>query len=48
MSKLQTPMEDSLMDRCPDCNSDNIIPWDDGYLCCECGTEFDEPESPEY
>lgn len=29
------------MDRCPDCNSDDIIPWDDGYICCECGTEFD-------
>ena len=29
--------------RCPDCRSDDVIPWDDGYLCRECGTEFDEP-----
>ena len=28
--------------RCPDCRSDDVIPWDDGYLCRECGTEFDE------
>ena len=25
---------------CPDCNSDTVIPWDDGYLCCSCGCEF--------
>ena len=25
---------------CPDCNSDAVIPWDDGYLCCSCGCEF--------
>ena len=30
------------MMRCPDCKSDDVIPWDDGWLCCECGTEFDE------
>ena len=30
------------MDRCPDCNSDRVIPWDDGYICCSCGCEFDE------
>ena len=34
------------MDRCPDCNSDDITPWDDGYICCECGTEFGS--SPDY
>ena len=28
--------------RCPDCNSDDIIPWDDGYICRDCGCEFDE------
>lgn len=28
---------------CPDCNSDRCIPWDDGYICCSCGTEFDAP-----
>ena len=34
--------------RCPDCRSDDVIPWDDGYLCLECGTEFDEavPKEP--
>ena len=36
------------MDRCPECHSDRVIPWDDGFICCDCGTEFDEPESPEY
>ena len=33
--------------RCPDCGSTQCIPWDDGYLCCDCGTEFDEPEVQE-
>ena len=33
------------MERCPECNSDDIIPWDDGYICCDCGTEFDEPQT---
>ena len=28
------------MDRCPECNSDDIIPWDDGYICRDCGCEF--------
>ena len=28
------------MDRCPDCGSTQCIPWDDGYLCLDCGTEF--------
>jgi len=35
-------MENSIM-RCPDCNSDDIIPWDDGYICRDCGCEFDDP-----
>jgi len=26
--------------RCPDCNSDDIIPWDDGCICRDCGCEF--------
>lgn len=30
------------MDRCPECNSDDVIPWDDGYICRDCGCEFDE------
>ncbi len=30
--------------RCPNCHfSDDIIEWVDGYLCRECGTEFDGP-----
>ena len=33
--------------RCPDRGSTQCIPWDDGYLCCSCGTEFDEPEVQE-
>ena len=33
------------MRHCPDCNSDAVIPWDDGYLCCSCGCEFDDPNT---
>ncbi len=34
--------------RCPNCHSsDDIIEWDDGYLCRECGTEFDGPRLPD-
>lgn len=37
---------------CPDCGSARCIPWDDGWLCRSCGTEFDAPEAedafPEY
>ena len=36
-----------MKDRCPDCNSDDVIPWDDGLICCDCGTEFDYPQTPE-
>ena len=25
---------------CPECNSDDVIPWDDGWLCRDCGIEF--------
>ena len=28
--------------RCPECHSCEVILWDDGYICCECGIEFDE------
>jgi len=28
------------MERCPDCGSTQCIPWDDGLICCDCGTEF--------
>ena len=28
------------MERCPDCGSIQCIPWDDGLLCLDCGTEF--------
>ena len=37
------------MDRCPDCNSDRVIPWNDGYICCSCscGCEFDEIDNKE-
>ena len=30
------------MNRCPDCGSTQCILWDDGLLCLDCGTEFDE------
>ena len=35
------------MDRCPDCNSDCVIPWADGFICCSCGCEFDEIDNKE-
>ena len=25
---------------CPECNSDDVIPWDDGWLCRDCGIKF--------
>ena len=24
------------------CNPDDVIPWNDGYICRDCGCEFDE------
>ncbi|MBE6372666.1 MAG: hypothetical protein E7055_11430 [Lentisphaerae bacterium] len=27
--------------RCPYCGSDDVIEWDDGYICRECGCEFE-------
>ena len=35
------------MDRCPDCNSERVIPWADGYICCSCGCEFGELALPD-
>ena len=32
---------------CPDCGSIRCIPWDDGWLCRCCGTEFDVPQPEE-
>ena len=26
--------------RCPYCGSEDVIPWDDGYICRDCGDEF--------
>jgi len=26
--------------RCPECGSDDVIEWDDGYLCRDCGCEW--------
>ncbi len=25
---------------CPSCGSDDVIPWDKGYQCRDCGYEF--------
>ncbi|MBE6374475.1 MAG: hypothetical protein E7055_20730 [Lentisphaerae bacterium] len=27
--------------RCPYCGSDDVIEWDDGYICRDCGCEFE-------
>ena len=35
------------MARCPECHSDRVIPWDDGYICCSCGCEFGHLALPE-
>ena len=35
------------MDRCPDCKSDKVIPWADGYICCSCGCEFEKIDNKE-
>ena len=32
--------------QCPDCRSDDVILWDDGYICRDCGCEFNEPVKP--
>ena len=31
--------------RCPECRSDDVIPWDDGWICRDCGAEFEEADS---
>ena len=41
MSGLRVYMEDlKMVKRCPYCGSTDVIEWDDGYLCRECGEEF--------
>ena len=30
--------------RCPECRSEDVIEWDDGWLCRDCGCEFDDPD----
>ncbi len=38
----------TMKPRCPCCHSsDDIIEWDDGYLCREYGAECDGPCSPD-
>ena len=27
--------------RCPYCGSDDVLEWDDGYICRDCGCEFE-------
>ena len=27
--------------RCPECGSDDVIEFGDGYICRDCGCEFD-------
>lgn len=27
---------------CSFCRSFDVIEWDDGWICCECGREFNE------
>ena len=31
--------------QCPECRSDDVILWDDGWLCRDCDCEFDDPRS---
>ena len=31
---------------CPECNSDDVIPWDDGFICRDCGIEFGGHDDP--
>ncbi len=33
--------------KCPDCGSRTCVSWDDGYLCLDCGTEFDLADNHE-
>ncbi len=32
--------------QCPDCGSRDCIPWDDGYICRSCGSEFGKKDYP--
>ena len=29
-----------MEERCPECGSEDVIPWDDGCICRDCGYEF--------
>jgi len=33
--------------KCPECRSDDVIDWDDGFICRDCGCEFDDPDRKE-
>ena len=33
--------------KCPECRSDDVIDWDDGFICRDCGYEFDDPDRKE-
>ena len=41
MPGLRLLVENVKMEkRCPYCGSDDVIEWDAGFLCRECGEEF--------
>ncbi len=29
-----------ICEKCPACGSDDVIPWDDGCICRDCGHEW--------
>lgn len=33
------------MIKCPVCLSYDVIEWDDGWICRDCGCEFDDPDN---
>jgi len=35
----------SFLNRCPDCNSSNVKPWDAKHSCPKCGEPYDEGSS---
>jgi len=30
--------------QCPECRSDDVIEYADGWLCRDCGCEFNDPD----
>ena len=30
-----------MEEKCPECGSDDVIEWDDGCICRDCGCEFE-------